>query len=109
MIVSGGVNIYPIETEELMHGNRMIEDVAVFGVPDSECGERAHACVKLVYGASETAKSILDWCDGKIAKYKLPREADVSFRADDFPRSDAGKLRKKELKQMIVNRPKSKL
>lgn len=109
MIVSGGANIYPIETEELLHGHEMIEDVAVFGVPDSEYGERVHACVKLVPGAVETARSILGWCDGKIAKFKLPREADVSFHADDFPRSDAGKLRKKELKQLVVGRPRSKL
>jgi len=109
MIVSGGANIYPIETEELLHGHDMIEDVAVFGVPDNEYGERVHACIKLVPGAIETAGSILGWCDGKIARFKLPREADVSFHANDFPRSDAGKLRKKDLKQMIINTPKSKL
>jgi len=109
MIVSGGANIYPIETEELLHGHDMIEDVAVFGVPDNDYGERVHACIKLVPGAIETARSILGWCDGKIAKFKLPREADVSFHTDDFPRSDAGKLRKKDLKQVVLSIPRSKL
>lgn len=112
MVVSGGVNIYPAQVEEVFHGHDAIEDIAVFGVPDAEFGERVHAAIKLVPGRQVPAKELLAWCEGKIGKFQLPREADVSFHSDDFPRSEAGKLRKKALKAQILavkGAPRSKL
>lgn len=111
MVVSGGVNIYPAQVEEILQGHPDLEDVAVFGVPDEEYGERVHAAVKPFAGRSLTAEALLQWCAGKIGKFQLPRAGDISFHAEDFPRSDAGKLRKKALKASILaaKAPRSKL
>eukprot|EP00933_Yihiella_yeosuensis_P032691 TRINITY_DN26316_c0_g1_i1.p1 TRINITY_DN26316_c0_g1~~TRINITY_DN26316_c0_g1_i1.p1 ORF type:complete len:517 (+),score=109.31 TRINITY_DN26316_c0_g1_i1:48-1598(+) len=102
MIVSGGTNIYPAQVEEILHQHPDIEDVAVFGLPDEEYGERVHAALKPVVGKQLSAKDILDWCSGKIGKFQLPRENDFSFHSEDFPRSEAGKLRKKVLQAKIL-------
>merc|ERR1712072_887088 len=102
MIISGGVNIYPAQVEEVLHRHPDLEDVAVFGVPDEEYGERVHAALKPVGGRHVTAKAVLQWCEGKIGKFQLPRAADVSLHAEEFPRTEAGKLRKKELRSMIA-------
>lgn len=113
MIVSGGVNIYPAQVETIFQNYPDIEDVAVFGLPDEEYGERVHAAVKLAPGRQATAKKMLEWCEGKIGKFQLPREADISFHSEDFPRTEAGKLRKKVLRQSILDKqsppPQSKL
>jgi len=101
MIVSGGVNIYPAQVEEVLHQHPDIEDVAVFGVADDEYGERVHAALKPTLGRHPTAKGVLDWCVGKIGKFQLPKESDITFHFEDFPRSEAGKLRKKALKAQI--------
>mmetsp|Transcript_70253 Transcript_70253/g.186702 ORF Transcript_70253/g.186702 Transcript_70253/m.186702 type:complete len:517 (-) Transcript_70253:243-1793(-) len=111
MIVSGGVNIYPKQVEDVLQNHPDVEDVAVFAIKDSEYGERVHAALKLVPGRSVTASQVLKWCDGKIGKFQLPREADMSFHSEDFPRSDAGKLRKKTLREQVEARmpPQSRL
>jgi len=109
MVVSGGVNIYPAQVEETLQGHPDLEDVAVFGVPDEEFGERVHAALKPYPGRNITAEAVLKWCDGKLGKFQLPKAADISFHSEDFPRSDAGKLRKKNLKAQILAAPSSKL
>merc|ERR1711957_176979 len=110
MVVSGGANIYPAQVEEIFHGHPEIEDVAVFGIPDEEYGERVHAALKPKQGCSPSAKAVLDWCAGKIGKYQLPREADVSFHSEDFPRTPTGKLVKKGLRAaMAPKQQQSKL
>lgn len=109
MIVSGGANIYPAQVEEVLSGHPALEDVAVFGVPDDEYGERVHAALKPFAGKTVSAEAILEFCEGKIGKFQLPKAADITFHSEDFPRSDAGKLRKKELKAQILAAPRSKL
>lgn len=104
MVVSGGVNIYPAQVEQIFHGHPDLEDVAVFGVPDEEYGERVHAALKLRPGHKVTAKAVLEWCDGKIGKFQLPKEADISFHTEDFPRTEAGKLRKKVLRDAVASK-----
>ena len=95
MIISGGVNIYPAEIEEVLHGHPAIDDVAVFGVPDDEWGERVHAAVKPRAGAGLTAQDVVAFARKHMADYKAPRE--VSFH-DDLPRDAAGKLWKRVLR-----------
>eukprot|EP00658_Telonema_sp_P-2_P077852 TRINITY_DN7144_c0_g1_i3.p1 TRINITY_DN7144_c0_g1~~TRINITY_DN7144_c0_g1_i3.p1 ORF type:complete len:249 (-),score=69.98 TRINITY_DN7144_c0_g1_i3:226-972(-) len=103
MVVSGGVNIYPAQVEEVLHRHPAVEDVAVFGIPDPEYGEKVHAAVKLVPGTKGLgAQQLLDWCAGKIGKFQLPRVQEISFHEQEFPRSEAGKLRKKTLKQQLL-------
>uniref|UniRef100_A0A7S0FXW4 Uncharacterized protein n=1 Tax=Pyrodinium bahamense TaxID=73915 RepID=A0A7S0FXW4_9DINO len=111
MVVSGGVNIYPAQVEDVLHKHPDVEDVAVFGLPDSEYGERVHAALRLVDGRQVTAKAVLDWCNGKIGKFQLPREDEISFHTETFPRSEDGKLRKKVLRAQVQARkaPHSRL
>jgi long-chain acyl-CoA synthetase len=113
MIVSGGVNIYPAQVEEVLHQHPDVEDVAVFGMTDDEYGERVYAALKLKPKAQGkmTAKQLLAWCDGKVGRFQLPKEKDISFHSEDFPRSEAGKLRKSTLKEEILKKQglKSKL
>jgi len=95
MIISGGVNIYPAEIEDALHRHPAVEDVAVFGVPDDDWGERVHAAVQLRPGRALTADELRGFARQHVADYKVPRE--VSFHAD-FPRDSAGKLLKRVLR-----------
>jgi acyl-CoA synthetase (AMP-forming)/AMP-acid ligase II len=96
MIISGGVNIYPAEIEDVLHRHPAVEDAAVFGVPDPEWGERVHAAIQPRAGAELTADDVIAFCRRHLADYKAPRE--VSFHAD-FPRDTAGKLVKRVLRE----------
>ncbi len=95
MVISGGVNIYPAEVEDALHRHPDIEDVAVFGVPDDDWGERVHAAVKPRAGAALTAQDVIVFARQHMADYKVPRE--VSLHAD-FPRDATGKLLKRVLR-----------
>ena len=97
-IISGGVNIYPQETENALALHPAVYDVAVIGVPDPEMGESVAAFVQPAAGARpgpELEQEIIAFVKSKIAGFKAPRT--VRF-VDDLPRSEAGKLMKTELK-----------
>ena len=96
MIISGGVNIYPAEIEDVLHRHPAVDDVAVFGVPDSEWGERVHAAVRLRAGHTVSEHELMDFCRAHLAGYKTPRE--LSFH-EEFPRDTAGKLVKRLLRE----------
>jgi acyl-CoA synthetase (AMP-forming)/AMP-acid ligase II len=96
MIISGGVNIYPAEIEDVLHRHPQIEDVAVFGVPDDEWGERVHAAVQPRPGQALTAEDVVGFAREHLAGYKVPRQ--VSFERE-FPRDSAGKLVKRLLRE----------
>jgi fatty-acyl-CoA synthase/long-chain acyl-CoA synthetase len=95
MIISAGVNIYPAEIEDALHRHPDIDDVAVFGVPDDDWGERVHAAVQPRPGARLTADAVVAFARAHMADYKVPRE--VSFHRE-FPRDPAGKLLKRVLR-----------
>jgi fatty-acyl-CoA synthase/long-chain acyl-CoA synthetase len=95
MIISGGVNIYPAEIEDVLHRHPAVEDVAVFGVPDEDWGERVHAAVQLRPGQAADPEALRAFARRHLADYKVPRE--VSFHTD-FPRDAAGKLLKRLLR-----------
>ena len=97
-IISGGVNIYPQETENVLALHPAVYDVAVIGVPDPEMGESVVAFVQPAADAvpgPELEQEIIAFVKSKIASFKAPRT--VRF-IDDMPRSEAGKLMKAELK-----------
>jgi long-chain acyl-CoA synthetase len=96
MIISGGVNIYPAEIEDALHRHPDIEDVAVFGIPDEDWGERVHAAVQPRAGARLTVDEVVRFAREHLADYKAPRE--VSFHRE-FPRDAAGKLIKRVLRE----------
>jgi len=96
MIISGGANIYPAEIEDALHRHPAVADVAVFGVPDDDWGERVHAAVELRPDATASAEEIVAFARTYLAGYKIPRE--VSFHAS-LPRDTAGKLVKRVLRE----------
>jgi len=96
MIISAGVNIYPAEIEDVLHRHPRVLDVAVFGVPDEEWGERVHAALHVRPGETLAPEEITAFCRQHMAGYKVPRE--ISFH-DVFPRDAAGKLLKRQLRE----------
>jgi fatty-acyl-CoA synthase len=96
MVVSGGVNIYPREAEQLLAGHPAVLDVAVFGVPDEEMGEAVKAVVQFADPSSPVAEDeLLAWCRQRLAAYKCPRSIDP---VDEMPRDPNGKLFKRLLR-----------
>jgi long-chain acyl-CoA synthetase len=98
LIISGGVNIYPQEVENVLTLHPQVFDVAVIGVPDSEMGEQVKAVVQLRPGTTpsgELADDIIDYVRDRIAHYKAPRSVDF---VDELPRTATGKLVKRTLK-----------
>jgi long-chain acyl-CoA synthetase len=97
MIISGGVNIYPQETENVLLGHPDVADVAVIGVPDEEMGEAVRAVVQLVDDAtasSELEAELFAYCRAELATYKCPRAIDF---VAELPRDPNGKLYKRLL------------
>src|SRR5690606_35972517 len=78
MVISGGVNIYPAEIEALMFQHAKIQDCAVFGIPHAEFGETLMAVVQPVDGSGLTETEIIDFLDGRLAGYKVPRRIEIT-------------------------------
>lgn len=97
MVISGGINVYPREIEEVLIKAPEIADAAVIGVPDEKWGERLKAFIVLTPGASLDGDGIAAWCDGKISGMKVPK--DIRF-IDALPRNASGKVLKTDLRQM---------
>ncbi len=96
MVISGGVNIYPKEIEEVLLGHPKILDVAVIGVPDPEWGEQLKAVVQLKPGEQASADDIVSFASQRLAAYKRPRSVDF---VDELPREPTGKLFKRKLRE----------
>jgi long-chain acyl-CoA synthetase len=97
MIISGGVNIYPQEAEDLLITHPKVLDAAVFGIPDDDMGQSVKGAVQTVDPADATDEfgaELLDWLRNRLAHYKCPRS--ISFEAQ-LPRTDTGKLYKQQL------------
>jgi long-chain acyl-CoA synthetase len=98
MIISGGVNIYPAEIEGTITAHPAIVDAAVFGVPDDEFGEAVHAAVQLSPGrqwSADLQDELSAYLRSRLAGYKVPRTWES---VDLMPRSEAGKLVKRQLR-----------
>ncbi|MGE2834857.1 fatty-acid--CoA ligase FadD4 [Mycobacterium sp. SMC-4] len=102
VIISGGVNIYPQESEDLLISHPRVLDAAVFGIPDEAMGESVTAVVQTVDPADATddvADELLRWLRDRLAHYKCPRS--LSF-VGELPRTPVGKLNKRELARRYV-------
>jgi long-chain acyl-CoA synthetase len=98
MIISGGVNIYPQETENLLVTHPKVMDAAVFGVPNDDLGEEVKAAVQPADGITpgpELERELIAFCREHLAHFKCPRTVDF---LDELPRLPTGKLYKRLLR-----------
>ncbi|MFI9644120.1 long-chain fatty acid--CoA ligase [Micromonospora sp. NPDC051925] len=95
MIISGGENIYPAELELLLGEIDGVLSAAVIGVPDERWGEVPWAIVTVREGASVDTDTVRAYLDGRIARYKLPKNVVI---VDELPRTASGKVRKADLR-----------
>jgi acyl-CoA synthetase (AMP-forming)/AMP-acid ligase II len=95
MILTGGVNVYPREIEEVLHGHPGVADVAVIGRPDEKWGERVVAVIVARGPGRPSPEELIAYCRGQLASFKLPKEV---VYLDALPRNAAGKILKRELR-----------
>jgi long-chain acyl-CoA synthetase len=99
MIISGGVNIYPAEIENVLITHPRVADVAVFGIPNGEWGEEVKAVVELLPGApvddDQLRNELVEFLQSRVARYKLPKSIDF---VEALPRDPNGKLYKRRLR-----------
>ena len=98
MIISGGVNIYPQETENLLITHAKVADAAVFGVPNIDLGEEVKAVIQPIADVSpgdDLAQELMDFCLANLSRQKCPRSIDFE---EELPRLPTGKLYKRLLR-----------
>jgi len=104
MYKSGGENVYPAEVEQVIAGCPGVGQVAVVGVPDARWGEVGHAFVEPSPGAALDAARVLQWLDGRLARFKIPKRVTV---LDTLPRTGSGKIDKPALSRGLAADPGS--
>jgi acyl-CoA synthetase (AMP-forming)/AMP-acid ligase II len=95
MIISGGENIYPAEIEDFILSHPKVIDVGVIGFPDEKFGEAVRAVVVVAEGEELTEEELIEYCEGNIGKFKIPRS--VVF-CEELPRTPTGKILKRVLR-----------
>ena len=99
MVIRGGENIYPREIEEFLHHHPKISDAYVIGVPDERYGEELMAWVTIKPGMTLKPDEIISFCNGQIARYKIPKY--YKF-VTEFPMSVTGKIQKFKMQKMAI-------
>jgi long-chain acyl-CoA synthetase len=102
MIISGGVNVYPREVEEVLYEHPAVQEAAVIGVPDPHWGESPKVFLVLKPGTDATADEIIGFCREHLAAFKIPRS--VEFR-DELPKTPIGKILRRELRESEAAEP----
>ena len=100
MVIRGGENIYPREIEEFLYRHPKVQDVQVVGIPDEKYGEELCAWILLKTGEDSTREDIVAFCDGQIARYKIPRH--IRF-VDSFPMTVTGKVQKYLIREAMIH------
>jgi acyl-CoA synthetase (AMP-forming)/AMP-acid ligase II len=95
MVISGGLNVYPREVEEVLLTHPAVSEVCVFGIPDDKWGEALKAHVVLVPGKRATAEEIITYAGRHLAGYKKPKSVDF---VTELPKTTYGKLDKKAVR-----------
>lgn len=101
MYISGGSNVYPREVEEKLLQHPALAEVAVLGVPDRAWGEVGVAVCVRRPGATLDERELLAWMEGRVARYKLPKQV---FFWDELPKSGYGKITKKAVREELARR-----
>ena len=96
MIITGGFNVFPGEVEQVLWRHSSVLDCAVIGVPDAEWGEAVKAVVELKPGCEPNAEELIALCKSKLGSVKAPKSVDF---VRTLPRSPAGKVLKKDLRE----------
>jgi acyl-CoA synthetase (AMP-forming)/AMP-acid ligase II len=96
MIITGGENVYPNETENVLYQHPSVQECAVVSAPDERWGEKVQAAVVLRPGAIATEQDLIDFCKRELAGYKCPKN--VVF-LDKLPKSTIGKILRGEIKK----------
>jgi fatty-acyl-CoA synthase len=99
MVIRGGENVYPREIEEFLFSHPDVEDVQVIGVPDARYGEELMAWVKVRPGATVDGDALREFCQGRIAHFKVPRYVKL---VDEFPLTVTGKVQKFKMREQAV-------
>jgi long-chain acyl-CoA synthetase len=99
MIISGGLNVYPTEVEEILYTHASVEECAVLGMPHTEYGEAVSAFVKKKQDLECSEGDLIDYCKKRIASYKAPKK--IVF-VEELPKSPAGKILKREIRKSFV-------
>ncbi|HEX7064290.1 MAG TPA: AMP-binding protein [Bacillales bacterium] len=98
MIIRGGENIYPREIEEFLYTHPDVLDVQVVGAPDERYGEQVAAYIRKRPESRISERDLLEYCGGKIAKYKIPK---YFFFVEDYPMTASGKVQKYKLREEV--------
>ncbi|MEW5721362.1 MAG: hypothetical protein AB1817_22230, partial [Chloroflexota bacterium] len=101
MFKSGGLNVYPAEIEAVLGKHPAVKEVCIIGVPDAKWNEVGRAIVALKPGTTATGDELLAFCEGQLARYKIPKS--VVF-VDALPRNTLGKINRGELKEKYSER-----
>jgi fatty-acyl-CoA synthase len=99
MIIRGGENVYPREIEEFLYGHPAVADVQVIGVPDERLGEELMAWVIARAGEKVGEDDLREFCQGRIAHYKVPRYFKL---VDEFPMTVTGKVQKFKMRETAI-------
>ena len=95
MFVSGGWKIYPAEIERVLRSHPSLADATVFAVPDGSAEELIAAAVVPLAGAELRPEDVLEFCQGRVSDFKLPRLVVIT---DELPRNGSGKVLRSELR-----------
>lgn len=95
MIISGGLNVYPREIDEVYYENPKVQEACCIGIPHEKRGEAGKVFIILKEGETATEEEMLEFCQDRLAKFKWPTE--VEFR-DELPKSTVGKILRKKLR-----------
>jgi long-chain acyl-CoA synthetase len=101
MIIAGGFNIYPRDVEEILYQHPKVKEAVVAGIPHPYRGETVKAYIILKEGQTATEQEIIEFCRGKMAKFKVPTA--VEFRTQ-LPKTTVGTI----LRRMLVAEEKEK-
>lgn len=100
MIITGGMNVYPRQIEEVLYEHPQIQEVCVVGVPDELWGETVHAVIVVRNGSTTSEEEIVEWSRSKLKSQQRVRT--VSF-VDELPKNSTGKVLRRSVKTSVIN------